>query len=75
MLSNENKNNENLPKEVEIFTVKQVAKILKTSPNSVYKLIKNGFLKSIIIGSTKVTYKSLMEFIEKYDGQDLSHAC
>ncbi len=55
-----------------IFTVKEVSKLLKTNVDYVYKLIRAGLLPCITLGSIKVRKKSLEEFIEKYEGYDLS---
>lgn len=56
-----------------IYTVKEVSLLLKTNVDYVYKLIKSGVLPSITLGSIKVRRKSLEEFIEKYEGYDLSN--
>ena len=55
-----------------IFTVAEVAKILKINRNFVYDLINNGLLKSIKLGRTKVTRTSLNDFLAKYDGMDFA---
>lgn len=55
-----------------IYTVLEVAKILKVNKNTVYDLIDNNILKCMKLGSKKITAKSLNEFLEKYDGYDLS---
>ena len=36
-----------------VYTVKDVAVILHTSPNYIYELIENGFLPAIKLGSIK----------------------
>ena len=53
-----------------LYTVSEVAEILKVNKNFVYTLINAGHLKSIKLGCRKVTRKSLYEFLEKYDGLD-----
>ena len=58
--------------EVIIYTVKEVAKLLHTSPNRVYDLIDRGYIKTIKIGSLKVLKSSLLEFLEENIGKDLS---
>lgn len=55
-----------------VYTVSEVSKILKVNKNSIYELIGSGILKSIKFNSYKVTAKSLNDFLDKYDGYDLS---
>lgn len=55
-----------------LYTVKEVAKIIKTNPNYVYELIKAGYLPALKLGSCKVRRTSLINFLEKYDGKDLT---
>lgn len=54
-----------------LYTVKEVAELIKTNPNYVYELIKKGFLPALELGSLKVRKVSLLEFLEKYEGKDL----
>lgn len=65
-----NKSTENaLAKEEKlIYTITEVAAMLKVNRNFVYSLINNGYLISIKLGSRKVTRKALLEFLDKYDG-------
>jgi len=58
--------------ETMIYTVKEIAKILHTSPNYVYKLIDKGYLPAIRLGSIKVLKSSLDKFLEENEGNDLS---
>ena len=51
-----------------IYTISEVAALLKVNRNFVYSLINNGHLISIKLGSRKVTRKALLEFLDKYDG-------
>ena len=51
-----------------LYTVTEVAAILKVNRNFVYNLINAGLMKSIKLGCRKITRKSLLEFLEKYDG-------
>lgn len=51
-----------------IYTISEVAALLKVNRNFVYSLINNGYLLSIKLGSRKVTRKALLEFLDKYDG-------
>lgn len=55
-----------------LFTVAETAKLLKTNPNYVYELIKKGFLPALKLGSFKIRKASLLEFLAKYEGQDLT---
>ncbi|MBE6138868.1 MAG: helix-turn-helix domain-containing protein [Bacilli bacterium] len=55
-----------------IYTVKEIAKILHTSPNYVYKLIDKGYLPAIKLGSIKILKSSLDKFLEENEGNDLS---
>lgn len=48
-----------------LLTVTEVAKILKVNRNFVYKLIKDGELKAVKIGSIKVREKDLNTYIER----------
>lgn len=54
-----------------LYTVKETAKILKCNINLVYTLINTGLLKSLKLGSRKVRDRTLEEFLDKYDGQDI----
>ena len=56
----------------QIYTVKEVSKILKVNVHKVYDLIKSGLLPALKLGSLKVREESLNEFITKYDGYDLT---
>lgn len=56
----------------ELYTVKETAKILKVNPDSVYTLIKSGKLRALKLGSLKVRRTTILEFLDKYDGYDLS---
>ena len=53
-----------------LYTISEVAKILKINKNFVYTLINTGHLRSIKLGCRKVTRKALLEFLDKYDGLD-----
>ena len=55
-----------------LYTVAETAKLLKTNPNYVYKLIKKGLLPALNVGSLKVRRIALLEFLEKYEGKDLT---
>ena len=55
-----------------LYTVPEVAQILKTNVDYVYKLDKAGLLKFMKLGRLKCRKKSLEEFLEKYDGCDVT---
>ena len=46
-----------------LLTVSEVAKMLKVNRNFVYKLIKDGELKAVKVGSIKVREDVLDEYI------------
>lgn len=62
---------ENLMEEI-LYTVAETAKLLKSNTNYVYALIKKGMLPALKLGSFKIRRTSLLEFLSKYDGQDLT---
>ena len=55
-----------------LYTVKEVSQLINTNVGYVYNLIKKGYLPALNLGSLKVRRASLLEFLEKYDGKDLS---
>ena len=55
-----------------LYTVAETAKLLKTNPNYVYELIKKGLLPALKLGSWKIRRTSLLEFLAKHEGQDLT---
>lgn len=59
--------------ETMIYTVKEVAAILHSSPNYVYTLIKKGYLPAIKLGSVKILKKTLEQFLIENQGNDLSN--
>ncbi|KXG44944.1 excisionase [Tepidibacillus decaturensis] len=56
-----------------LYTVSEVAELIKTNTNYVYELINNGLLPALKLGSMKVSRAALLEFIEKYQGYDLTN--
>ena len=46
-----------------LYTVKDVAKLLKTNEDYVRKLIKKGYLKAMVLGRLKVRASALEEFL------------
>ena len=59
--------------ETMVYTVREVATILHTSPNYVYKLIDKGFLPAIKLRSVRVLKQSLEQFLIINQGKDLSN--
>lgn len=55
-----------------IYTVKEVATILHSSPNYIYELINKGYLPAIKLGSVKILKSSLEKFLYSNEGKDLS---
>lgn len=55
-----------------LYTVAEVAKLIKTNTKYVYELIKKGFLPALKLGSYKVRRDALLEFLKKYEGKDLT---
>lgn len=56
----------------ELYTVKEVAKIMKVNVHRVYDLIHAGLLPALKLGSIKIRKESLEDFLRKYDGMDLT---
>ena len=48
-----------------LYTVTEVAKLLKVNRNFVYNLIKNGELEAVKIGSIKVRKEALNRYVER----------
>lgn len=59
--------------EVLIYTVKEVAKLLHTSPNCIYRLIEYGYIPVIKIGSIKILKNSLEKFLIENEGNDFTN--
>lgn len=55
-----------------LYTVPEVAEILKSNTDYVYKLQRSGLLKFMKMGRWKCRKATLEEFLEKYDGMDLT---
>lgn len=55
-----------------LYSVNEVAKMLKIGKNRVYDLIHAGVLPVLKIGGMKVRKKTVEEFLDKYEGYDLS---
>lgn len=55
-----------------LFTVSETAKLFKTNPATIYGLIKAGTLPALKLGCYKVRKKAIDEFLEKYEGRDIT---
>lgn len=55
-----------------LYTVAEVAKLIKSNTTYVYSLIRAGLLPVLKLGSYKVRKASLLEFLERYEGKDLT---
>ncbi|MEL7598334.1 MAG: helix-turn-helix domain-containing protein [Clostridiaceae bacterium] len=55
-----------------LYTVEEVASILKVNKNTVYDLIRNGLLIALKLGRLKVTRTTLLKFLRDFNGKDLS---
>ncbi|NFD04979.1 DNA-binding protein [Clostridium botulinum] len=55
-----------------LYTVDEVASILKVNKNTVYDLIKNGNLIALKLGRLKVTKVMLLKFLKDFNGKDLT---
>ena len=54
-----------------LYTVPEVAKVLRVSSNAVYELINEGKLPYLLLGSKKVRGSDLERFIEKYPTEEV----
>lgn len=61
------KDNENI-----IYTMKEISKLLHISTGYAYKLVNQGLLPAIKLGSLKVRKETLLNFLKKYEGYDLT---
>ena len=55
-----------------LFTVPEVAEILKINNNKVYDLFKARLLTPLKLGRYKVSRSELIAFVEAYKGKDLT---
>lgn len=55
-----------------LYTVPEIAKILKVDQHKVYELIEKKVLISLKLGILKVTRAELLRFLNEYTGKDLS---
>lgn len=56
-----------------LYTVSEVAKLIKSNPAYVYELVKAGHLQALKLGSLKIRRITLLEFLEKNEGYDLTN--
>lgn len=56
-----------------LYTVNEVSKLIKSNTDYVYKLIKTGRLPVLKLGGYKVRKSALLNFLEKYEGKDLTN--
>ena len=62
----------NVIEEKMIYTTQEVAKILHSSPNYVYELIRKGKLKAFKLKSIRILKSALEDFLKQNEGNDLS---
>lgn len=55
-----------------LLTIEEVAETLKVSKPIILQLRKKGLLKFMKLGRLKVRERTLDEFLERYDGQDVN---
>ena len=55
-----------------LYTVKEVAELLKTNVDYIHKLRKSGLLPFLKFGQYKVRRESLLAFLANYEGKDLT---
>ena len=58
---------------MQLYTIKEVSKILKMNITDTYKLIKSGNLQALKLGSLKVSSYELERFIREASGKDFSN--
>ncbi|MDU6203252.1 MAG: helix-turn-helix domain-containing protein, partial [Flavonifractor plautii] len=55
----------------ELLMIPETAARLRVNKNTVYGLIKKGYLKSIKLGCRKVSVRALAEFIERCEAGEI----
>ena len=55
-----------------VYTVEEVAAIIKSSKNYVYELIKAGHIKILKLPKIKIRKSEREAFLEKFEGYDLT---
>lgn len=56
-----------------LYTVRETATLLKVNVDTVHKLRKSGVLPFLKLGQYKVRKQALNDFLEKYEGMDLTN--
>lgn len=56
-----------------LYTVKEVAALLKTNVDYVHKLRKAGLLPFLKLGQYKVRKEALADFLSRYERKDLTN--
>lgn len=56
-----------------LYTVKEVAILLRTNVDYVHKLRKAGLLPFLKLGQYKVRKEALLEFLSRNEGKDLTN--
>ncbi|MEG1186126.1 MAG: helix-turn-helix domain-containing protein [Eubacterium sp.] len=59
-------------KDDRLYTIAEAAEILGCSKTLMYELINHNIIRGLKLGRLKIRKATLEEFIEKYDGMDLS---
>lgn len=57
---------------MELYTIREVSKLLKMNTTDTYKLIKTGHLLAVRLGSLKVASFELERFLREAIGKDYS---
>ncbi|WP_461206421.1 helix-turn-helix domain-containing protein [Clostridium sp. DL1XJH146] len=55
-----------------LYTVDEIAKILKVNKNAVYDLVRGGVLDALKLGRLKITKYELIRFLKENSGKDLT---
>ena len=55
-----------------LYTIPEVAELLKTNENYVYKLIRAGLLPCLKLGRFKVRKQAIDDFLKLSEGKDLT---
>ena len=55
-----------------VYSAQGAAKILHSSPNYIYELVKKGKLKAVKLKSIKILKSTLEDFLKENEGNDLS---
>lgn len=60
------------PLENTLYTVDEVATVIKTNVNYVYSLIKSGHLEALKLGRLKIRKSEVERFLKEAEGYDYS---